>query len=99
MHEHRQEPWRSAFRRLQRGKKTTGRIVASALGFGVAYYFDPQSGGVRRKHLHQTARVFFRQINDALASDVPDPAVVPSVLRAHSGSAPRSTANPLRAAR
>jgi hypothetical protein len=42
MHEHRQELLRSATRRIQRGRKTTGRIVASALGFSVAYYFDSQ---------------------------------------------------------
>ena len=32
MQQHRQEPLRSATRRMQRGRKTTGRIVASALG-------------------------------------------------------------------
>jgi hypothetical protein len=75
MHKHRQELLRSATRRIQRGRRTTGRIVASALGFSVAYYFDPESGGLRRKHLQHAARGLFGQINDALAPDIADPAV------------------------
>jgi hypothetical protein len=99
MHKHRQELLRSATRRIQRGKKTTGRIVASALGFSVAYYFDPESGGLRRKHLQHTVRGFFGQINNALAPDVADPAVFPSVLRAHPGTGSRPLADRVGAAR
>jgi hypothetical protein len=99
MHKHRQELLRSATRRIQRGKKTTGRIVASALGFSVAYYFDPESGGLRRKHLQHTVRGFFGQINDALAPDVADPAVFPSVLRVHRGAGSRPMADRVGAAR
>ena len=47
---------RSASRRIQRGRKTTGRIVASALGFGVAYYFDAENGALRRKRLQHALR-------------------------------------------
>jgi len=91
MHKYRQELLRSATRRIQRGRKTTGRIVASALGFSVAYYFDPESGGLRRKHLQHTVRGFFDQINNALAPVSADPAVFPSVLRAH----PRTGLRPM----
>ena len=73
---------RSASRRIQRGRKTTGRIVASALGFRVAYYFDTENGGLRRKHLQQAVRRLFGQINDALAPDVADPPVFPPLLQA-----------------
>ena len=74
MHTHRQELLRSAIRQIQRGRKTTGRIVASALGFSVAYYFDPESGGLRRKRLQYAVRGYFRQINDASAPDMDDTA-------------------------
>jgi hypothetical protein len=99
MQQHRQERVRSATRRIQRGRKTTGRIVASALGFSLAYYFDPENGGLRRKHLQHTVRGFFGEINDALAPDIADPAFVPSVLRADPGTGPRPVADSVAAAR
>ena len=99
MRKHRQEPLLSAIRQIQRGRKTTGRIVASALGFSVAYYFDPESGGLRRKHLQHAVRGFFGEINDALAPDVDDPAVLVSVSRPHSDSASRPMTNSVGAAR
>ena len=99
MQQHRQERVRSATRRIQRGRKTTGRIVASALGFSVAYYFDPENGGLRRKHLQHAVRGVFREINDALAPDIADPASVPSVQRAHPGTGPRPMADRVAAAR
>jgi hypothetical protein len=98
MHKRRQELLRSATRRIQRGRKTTGRIVASALGFSVAYYFDPESGGLRRKHLQHAAQGLFGQINEALAPDRADPAVFPSVMRAP-GRGSGSMADGVRAAR
>ena len=99
MQQHRQERVRSATRRIQRGRKTTGRIVASALGFSVAYYFDPENGGLRRKHLQHAVRGVFGEINDALAPDIADPAFVPSVLRADPGTGPRPVADSVAAAR
>ena len=56
MQTNRQELVRSARRRIQRGRKTTGRIVASALGFGVAYYFDSENGALRRKRFQHALR-------------------------------------------
>jgi hypothetical protein len=57
--------------------------VASALGFGVAYYFDMENGALRRKRLHQAARRTFRQINGALAPEAVDPPVFTPILREH----------------
>jgi hypothetical protein len=80
----RQELVHSARRRVQRGRKTTGRIVASALGFGMAYYFDAENGGERRKRLHQIVQHAARDVSARLASDVGDPPVVfHPVLRGH----------------
>jgi hypothetical protein len=88
MQKHRQELLRSATRRIRRGKKTTGRIVASALGFGMAYYFDTENGGQRRKRLQHVAQRAIHQITGALAPDIADPPVFPPALRVHPGSRP-----------
>ena len=84
MQTNRQELVHSARRRVQRGRKTTGRIVASALGFGMAYYFDAENGGERRKRLHQWCST--PPVTSALGwrPDVGDPPVVfQPVLRGH----------------
>jgi hypothetical protein len=84
MQTNRQELVRSARRRVQRGRKTTGRIVASALGFGMAYYFDAENGGERRKRLHHLMQHAARDVSARLAPDVGDPPVVfHPVLRGH----------------
>ncbi len=84
MQMNRQELVRSASKRLRRGKKASGRIVVSILGFGVAYYFDTENGELRRKRLHQLAHKAFRAVNDRLASDVTDPPpVFYPILRTH----------------
>jgi hypothetical protein len=84
MQTNRQELVRSARRRVQRGRKTTGRIVASALGFGMAYYFDAESGGERRKRLHHVVQRAARDLSARLAPDVGDPPVVfHPVVRGH----------------
>jgi hypothetical protein len=58
--------------------------VVSALGFGLAYYFDTENGEFRRKQLHQRAQRALRTLNGALAHDVEDaPPVFPPVLRTH----------------
>jgi hypothetical protein len=76
MQTNRQELVHSARRRVQRGRKTTGRIVVSALGFAMAYYFDAENGGERRKRLHQMVQHATRDVNARLAPDVGDPPVV-----------------------
>jgi hypothetical protein len=76
MQTNRQELARAARRRLQRGRKTTGRIVASAVGFGVAYYFDAENGGLRRKRLHRTVDETARSISVRMVPHVGEPPVV-----------------------
>jgi hypothetical protein len=84
MQTNRQELVQSARRRVQRGRKTTGRIVASALGFAMAYYFDAESGGERRKRLHHLVQHAARDVSARMAPDVVDPPVVfDPVLRRH----------------
>jgi hypothetical protein len=84
MQTNRQELVRSARRRVQRGKKTTGRIVASALGFGMAYYFDAESGAERRKRLQHKMQHVARDVSARLAPDVGDsPVVFHPVLPGH----------------
>ncbi len=73
MHMNRQELFSSANRRARRARRTTGRILVSALGFGVAYYFDPESGGARRMRLQQSLRRTARTIDSRLTSEVEDP--------------------------
>ena len=76
MQTNRQELVRSARRRIQRGRKTTGRIVASALGVGVAYYFDTENGALRRQRLVAAGRAALRDVSILMAPDVGDPPVV-----------------------
>jgi hypothetical protein len=84
MQTNRQELVHSARRRVQRGRKTTGRIVASALGFAMAYYFDAESGGERRTRLHHLVQHAIRDVSARMAPDVVDPPVVfDPVLRRH----------------
>jgi hypothetical protein len=79
----RQELLRSANRRVLRARRATGRIVVSALGFGVAYYFDPENGALRRKRLQQRIRRTAGNMDAVRASDVGDaPPVFDPVLRA-----------------
>ena len=60
----------------QKEKRTSGRVVLFALGFGVAYYFDTTNGPARRRHLHEQLRAAVRKIDgvfspDPLVADVP----------------------------
>ncbi len=64
----RQRLLRSASRRVRRGRRATGRVVVSALGFGVAYYFDTENGGLRRKRLHETLHRVVADIDSARTS-------------------------------
>ncbi len=69
MRMNRQDLLRSASRRVRRGRRATGRIVVSALGFGVAYYFDTENGGLRRKRLHETMHRVVTDIRSARTSE------------------------------
>ena len=84
MQMNRQELLSSASRRVRRGRKTIGRIVVSALGFGAAYYFDTENGSVRRKRLHQMVQRTVHNIESSMAPDAGDLSpVFPPVLRSH----------------
>ena len=50
--------------------------MASALGFGAAYYFDAENGGLRRKRLHRTVDQAARSISARLVPPVGEPPVV-----------------------
>ena len=73
MHINRQELISSANRRARRARRTTGRIVVSALGFGVAYYFDTENGDRRRKRLYGALQRTARSIDSVLAPEAGDP--------------------------
>ena len=81
-------------RQAQTAKRTSGRIVVSALGFAVAYYFDTTNGPARRRQLHAQLRSAARKIRGAFApdqivADVP-PAFSPSLQRMPKGPTIRS---------
>ena len=68
MHVKRQELLSSANRRVRRARRTTGRIVVSALGFGLAYYFDAETGAARRSALWRWLRRAAHDVDSALKS-------------------------------
>ena len=62
----RQGPLQAAGRQARRVRRITGRILFGAVGFGAAYYLDPQSGRARRDRL----RVVLRECTRAGDVDV-----------------------------
>ena len=87
MQVNRQELLSSANRRIRRGRKTTGRIVVSALGFAMAYYFDAENGALRRKQLQRSMHRALQNVNDTLAPNAGDPPpVFHPVLRTDHGT-------------
>jgi hypothetical protein len=67
---------------MRRVRRTTGRLLVSALGFGVAYYLDTENGEARRKRLQQWLRRTSRRFESVLDSEAGDPPpVFPPVLR------------------
>ena len=95
MHVNRQQLFSSASRRARRARRSTGRIVVSALGFGVAYYFDTENGAQRRQHLYEVLERVARGIDSVLAHEAGDPPQLFSpmlrVLKAdHGPTAPSS---------
>ena len=86
MHENRQELFHgvfsSAIGRARRTRRTSGRVLASALGFGVAYYFDTENGEVRRRKAQQWLGRTARRLDSVFDSEARDPPPVLSPLRA-----------------
>ncbi|HVT41720.1 MAG TPA: hypothetical protein VHD39_01965 [Acidimicrobiales bacterium] len=82
MHINRQELLSSANRRARRARRTTGRILVSALGFGVAYYFDTENGEARHQRLLTSLRRFVPRLDSAwTASEAEDPSPFLSAAR------------------
>jgi hypothetical protein len=73
MHVNRQELLSSANRRVRRVRRTTGRLLVSALGFGVAYYLDIENGEARRKRLQLWLRRTSRRLESVFDSEAGDP--------------------------
>lgn len=74
----------SASRRARRAKKTTGRVLFLALGFGVAYYLDTENGELRRKRLRERLQRLTHNIDSVFAPEAGDPPpVFFPVLRGH----------------
>jgi hypothetical protein len=69
MHRQRRNVLRAATRRARRAKRTTGRILVSALGFGLAYYFDTENGPARRRRLGDRLRETAGKIDGLFAPD------------------------------
>jgi hypothetical protein len=66
-------------RRARRVERTSERILATALGFGLAYYFDTENGSARRQKLRRQLRRVTDRIDAVLAAD-PVPADIPPVF-------------------
>ncbi len=77
----RQDVMSSAIRHARRARRTTGRIVVSALGFGLAYYFDTENGVARRDQLRRSLRRTAATIDSVLAPEVGDPPAFHPLLR------------------
>ena len=78
-------------------KRTTGRIIFSAAGFGLAYLFDTQNGAARRARLRRSLRhaTSTRYSVVAPVVDVDDPpAVFDPLLRGLGVTGPGSRAQP-----
>jgi hypothetical protein len=80
MHINRQELMSSANRRARRARRTTGRILVSTLGFGLAYYFDTENGERRRAHLYGALAHAVRSIDSKLAPEAGEPPRVLTLL-------------------
>jgi hypothetical protein len=107
MHINRQELISSTVGRARRARRTSGRILVSALGFGVAYYFDTENGDGRRKRLYEALQRGSRSIGLVLAPGAgdPPPLFTPLVRTLHgdtpepSGHLPPPAREPVAAAR
>jgi hypothetical protein len=71
----------SAGIRARRARRTTGRVLVSALGFAVAYYLDPENGDARRKQLQQVLQRTARHLKSVLSPEVEDPSPALASLR------------------
>jgi hypothetical protein len=77
MHVNRQELFSGVFssanRRMRRARRTSERLLASALGFGVAYYLDAENGELRRRKAQQWLGRTARRLDSVFDSEAGDP--------------------------
>jgi hypothetical protein len=66
----------SAIKQARRVRRTTGRLVVSGLGFGLAYFFDAENGGARREQLRRSLRRTAFTIDSVWAPAAGDPPAV-----------------------
>jgi hypothetical protein len=66
----------SAITHVRRVRRTTGRLLVSGLGFGLAYYFDLENGGARREHLRRSLRRTAFTVDTTWAPEFGDAPVV-----------------------
>jgi hypothetical protein len=87
MHVNRQELFggfdgvcRAANRRVRRARRTSGRLLASAFGFGVAYYFDTVNGEARRRKAQRWLGRTARRLDSVFDAEAGNPPPVVSPL-------------------
>jgi hypothetical protein len=73
MHDTRQELISSTIRHARRARRTTGRLLVSGFGFGLAYYFDSENGAARREQLRGVLRRTALTIDSVWAPETGDP--------------------------
>ena len=85
MHVNRQELFTgvrsSANRRMRRARRTSGRLLASTLGFGVAYFFDSENGQARRRKAQQWLGRTARRPDSMFSSEAGDPPPASTPMR------------------
>jgi hypothetical protein len=70
-----------AGRRAHRARKASGRIFVWGVGFGAAYFLDPENGAARRARLRTALRRTALRIDSATSLDPGEPPPVFSPLR------------------
>jgi hypothetical protein len=81
MHIDRQGRLREAGRRAHRARKSSGRVLVWAVGFGAAYYLDRQNGRARRARLRAALRRTALRIDSDTSLGPGEPPPVFSLLR------------------
>ncbi len=82
---------------MRRARKTTGRIVVSALGFGLAYYLDAENGRARRARLREALQRAVERVGSVRAAEAEGPPPVFSPLLRSIRSEGRASPLPARA--
>jgi hypothetical protein len=65
----RRDVFQAASRGARKAKRASGRLLVSALGFALAYYFDSANGSARRQRLRGQLRAAARGIDGMFTAD------------------------------